>query len=86
MERVHVKMSQILDEVSIELNKAADSVDDISKGVFEKNDLLKRLEDIDLCRKKLALLDANLDDCYSVLMGLVNYKTKDDKDAQRQTE
>jgi len=86
IEKVPSKVTQILYDVSTELDELSNAVKEVSKCVIKEDDLMKQLQLIDMHRKKLALLDANLDDCYSVLVGLVNYKTKDSKDAPQQAE
>jgi hypothetical protein len=41
----------------------------VKPDLWEDDTLLGRLENIDRVRKQLALLDAQLEDCYSILAG-----------------
>ena len=76
MAKVPARIAGMLNDVSNELESSVIEVGNIAKAVYDHADIMKQIELIDEQRKKLALLDANLDDCYSVLVGLVNYKTK----------
>jgi hypothetical protein len=77
IEKVHLKVRDMLEEVANESESASIDITAIAKNVLEQKDLLLQLEQIDILRKKLTLLDANLEDCYSILKGLVKYKTKE---------
>lgn len=76
IEKIHLKVHEILEDTANSLELASVDVTSISKNVLTESDFLYQLEQIDLIRKKLALLDANLEDCYNILNGLVIYKTK----------
>jgi hypothetical protein len=76
IEKVHLTIADMLETVSIQLTALAGDAEYISKKVRSEEDILRQLESIDSARKIISLLDANLDDCYSVLTGLVSYKTK----------
>ena len=76
IEDVPLKVAKMLYDISTELTELSNTVNGVSNSVMKEEDLMKQLELIDSHRKKMALLDANLDDCYSVLVGLVNYRTK----------
>ena len=75
MNMVHKKISEILEDVSRELDTAALDIKASAKETKLQNDLLGQSQKIDEIRKKISLLDANLEDCYNVLIGLINYKT-----------
>lgn len=77
IEKVHLKVGNMLEEIANELEFFAVDVTAISKNAIQQLDLVKQLTDIDNTRKKLALLDANLEDCYSILSGLIKYKTQE---------
>ena len=72
--KLHFKVSDMLEEVAKELENALIDATAISKAVKLEQDFLSQLENLDSLRKKMTLLDANLEDCYSVINGLVSYK------------
>lgn len=76
IEKVHLKVSMILEEIANELELSSIDATSVSKNTIQQTDFLKQLSDIDQIRKKLALLDSNLEDCYSILSGLVRFKTQ----------
>ena len=89
IEKLNSKVADIIESVASDLDFLSVDVTAISKAIIQENDLLKQLNNIDLARKKLALLDANLEDCYSILSGLVKYKTNQatgQKNAEQPTE
>jgi len=77
IEKVHLKVANMLEEIASELETSSTDVTSFVKKATSQTDLLTQLTDIDSTRKKLALLDANLEDCYSILSGLVKYKTQE---------
>lgn len=80
VEKIHEKVAEILHNVAHDIEQLRDTTSDVANDVANKSDIMKQIEVIDRCRKHLALLDANLEDCYSILLGYVTYKTKiDDK-------
>lgn len=81
MEKIHLKIGEMLEDVARELDNTAIDTTSISKSVYQQADFLKQMDEIDKIRKKMALLDANLEDCYNVINGLLVYKTK-----QKETE
>lgn len=84
LDRVPVKISDLLQEVASDLDDLSINVNSVSKDVFEKKDYLLQLEKIDSYRKILSFLDARLEDCYDVLDGLIKYKTdKEVKNAEQ---
>lgn len=76
MDKVHLKVSEMLDNVVHEIEELQVNISDIGVSIARENDIMHCISEIDRCRKNLSLLDANLEDCYSVLIGLVNFKTK----------
>ena len=76
MDKVHLKVSELLETVVHDMEDLQVSISDISMGVSKSDDILKHISELDKCRKQLTLLDANLEDCYSVLFGLTKFKTK----------
>lgn len=87
IERLSTKVAEMLEEVASELENMSVDVTAISKDAASEKDLLKQIDDIDGLRKKMLLLDSNLEDCYSILGGLVKYKTQEieQKDAEQTT-
>lgn len=85
IDELHITVGKLLATVVTQLEQKQIQVSEISKSVFKEEDLLKQLENIDFVRKKLTLLDANLEDCYSILSGLVKYKAQetDQKDVEQ---
>lgn len=75
MDKLNKTVSEMLAGVSLQLESTSIEVLEISKDVLKEEDILKQIKNIDEIRKKMTLLDANLDDCYSILNGLVKYKT-----------
>lgn len=86
--KIHLKIAEILEEVASEFETTAVDTSSISKDVVEQKDFLLQLEQIDAVRKKLTLLDANLQDCYSVISGLIAHKTsqKENQNAEQKLE
>jgi len=76
IQKVHLKIADMLEESAQSLETFSVDVTTISKSVAQQADLLGQLEKIDALRKELSLLDANFEDCYNVLNGLIIYKTK----------
>lgn len=77
MEKIHIKVANLMEEISQEFDSISSDTKNISFDILEENDFLKQLEKIDATRKKLLLLDANLQDCYSIVNGLISYKTNE---------
>jgi hypothetical protein len=75
VEKLHFKVAEIVEKVASELENTSIDLTGASKQIVNQSDLLKQMEEIDKARKNLALLDANLEDCYSILNGLIKYKT-----------
>jgi|694.fasta_scaffold143795_1 hypothetical protein len=88
IDKVHLKIASILKEVCEELNITAKETAEIAEQTSKSQDLLLQLDKIDKLRKKMALLDSNLEDCYDVIDGLVKYKTnnKGKEDAKSSAE
>jgi DNA-binding ferritin-like protein len=76
MDKLNQTVCRMLENIAEEFGTLSADTRTTSKGVIQQNDILKQLKNIDDSRKKLALLDANLEDCYSILNGLVKYMTK----------
>lgn len=77
LDKLHIKIADLLDELASNIESVSIDLTGVSKETRQKIDILKQLHDIDSIRKKMALLDANLEDCYNVLVGLVNYQAND---------
>jgi len=61
----------------IKLASKADRVSDLLQSFAEKEfDAIKLAKDLEVARQELALLDANLDDCYSILSGYARYEAQ----------
>lgn len=75
IEKLNIKVSNMLEEIAQELENCSIDVTAVSNAVKSEHDLLLQLETIDSLRKKMALLDANLEDCYSITNGLLNYRS-----------
>jgi len=88
VERLHLTVAGILGEISRELESLSNDVINTSKDVAAKKDLLNQIELLDDTRQKLTLLDSRLEDCYSILGGLVRYKTQEpeEKNVEHTTE
>ena len=86
--KIHLKVGEILEQVASEFETASIDVTSVSKKVLSETDLLAQLEQIDTLRKKLTLLDANLQDCYSIINGLIIHKTsgKENQNAEQNPE
>ena len=86
--KIHLKVGEILEQVASEFETASIDVTSVSKKVLSETDLLAQLEQIDTLRKKLTLLDANLQDCYSIINGLIIHKTsgKENQNAEQNSE
>lgn len=87
IEKLNIKVAEMLEEVASELENMSVDITAISKDAASEKDLLKQIDDIDGLRKKMLLLDSNLEDCYSILGGLVKYRTQEieQKDAEQTT-
>jgi YbbR domain-containing protein len=83
MEKVPHKISELLENVSNDLEDVQIKISDMAVSISREQDLLNQLNKIDKCRKELALLDSTLEDCYSVIIGMINYKTKLLEEEQR---
>ena len=82
IQKVHLKIADMLEESAQTLEAFSIDVTAISKSVAQQADVLGQLEKIDALRKELALLDANFEDCYNVLNGLIVYKTQQSETKQ----
>ena len=76
MNKLSATVSEMLESVATDMEMSSIDLTGVSKNVLQENDLLKQIEKIDEIRRKIALLDANLEDCYSILGSYIGYKTK----------
>jgi hypothetical protein len=74
--KAHLKVSEFLEEINESLGEDRKSLEEIIAKVSKNIDTLNAIEQIDSLRKNLAYLDAKLEDCYTVLKALVEYRTK----------
>lgn len=75
LDKINVKVAELIEQIANNMEEVQVSLTDISVCLHKEQDIMKQIDNLDKCRKELALLDANIEDCYSVLIGLVNYKT-----------
>lgn len=72
-------MEKIPQEVHRILKQVADQLEELKRdtaNVTVLHDHIKLLDCIDGFRKTLTVLDANYEDCYSVLVGYLRYQTE----------
>jgi hypothetical protein len=82
MDQIHKKLGYMLEDIAREFDNTAIDTTAVSKACFQEDDFLKQMENIDQLRKKLTLLDSNLEDCYNIMNGLVLFKTKQQEKQQ----
>jgi arginine deiminase len=82
MDQIPKKLCYMFDDVAKELDNTAIDTTAVAKACIQESDFLKQMEEIDKIRKKLSLLDANLEDCYNIISGLVLFKTKQQEKEQ----
>lgn len=74
---ITVPIENIPEEVSKILERLVDSLSTIKEKlnncVYNQNESLV-IDEIDSIRKSLSLLDLNLEDCHSILVGYTKYK------------
>jgi hypothetical protein len=83
MDQIHKKLGYMLEDVAGELDNLVIDTTAVSKASYQEDDFLKQMEDIDKLRKKLSLLDANLEDCYNIMSGLILYKSNKQQEKQQ---
>ena len=73
IETVPDKVSEMILSVSDRLSDVSNESYYCSLDIKDKNNLLQQLENLNEVRKKLSNIDLNLEDCYNVVKGYINY-------------
>ena len=76
IDKLHLTVAEMVESVASQLESSAIDLTGISKELINQKNILEQMENLDKIRRTLSLLDANLEDCYSILSGLVKYKTQ----------
>lgn len=74
IETVPDKVKDIVLSVSDKLSELSNHSYYCSIDIGDKSNLLKQLEILNDMRKKLSNIDLNIEDCYNVLKGYINYE------------
>lgn len=74
-----VPMNQIPAEIQRQLNVLSDKLERLSnatRDIVSLQDHVKLLNGIDDIRKDLTVVDANFEDCYSIVIGYLKYQAE----------
>lgn len=74
-----VPMSQIPAEIQRQLNVLSDKLERLTnatRDIVSLQDHVKLLNGIDDIRKDLTVVDANFEDCYSIVIGYLKYQAE----------
>ena len=74
MNSIPERIRNILDDNCNTLISLSETLDYCSRDIGSTNDLLYQLEKLDEIRRKLSLVDLNIEDCYSTLKGYINFQ------------
>lgn len=80
--KVHTKVGIFLSESIEILSESQDNLKCILADVLSKKDLLNQIENIRMLREELFAVDIQLQDCYNILLGLVEYETSQKHDCE----
>jgi len=76
---ITVPIDNIPDEVSKIMERLVESISSVKEKLSNctySDNHTTVIEEIDSIRKSLSLIDNNLEDCYSILLGYVKYNTE----------
>ncbi len=74
IDQIPAKVSELLSNISNKFHELSNTMEYSSRNIGDENDLLNETNNLDNMRKTLTLIDANIEDCYSILKGYIKYK------------